>query len=170
MCRKDDESQRIEDFVDKTAAINSDDSYSGYGALLVAIKPFVKNNQFFEKTVITGSHRQSMKAIANKQADIAAIDEVVWNLGLSYEPAVDHLKVIKKTEAMPAPPLITKWSNNQLRNVLNESIFEAVSLLDDKTKAILQLYGYKPMDTVEYEIIAKQLNEIKEPHRALGIK
>ena len=38
-----------------------------------------------------------MKAIANKQADVAAIDEVVWNLAFDYEPAVDRLRVIGKT-------------------------------------------------------------------------
>ena len=170
VCRVDDEAQRVEDFVHKTAVINSDDSYSGYGALLATVNPFVEEGKFFEKTLICGSHRQSIKAIANKQADIAAIDEVVWNLAFYYEPAVDRLRVIGKTQPMPAPPLITNWSNNSLRNVLNEAIEEAVSLLDETAKSALQLYGYKLMESVDYEPISIQLNEIKEPQTILGVK
>ena len=169
VCRVDDEAQGLEDFVNKTAAINSDDSYSGYGALLATVNPFVEKGKFFEKTIICGSHRQSMKAIANKQADIAAIDEVVWNLAFDYEPEVETLRVIGKTQPMPAPPLITNWSNNSLRHVLNEAIEEAVSLLDETTKSALQLYGYKHMDLVDYEPILRQLNEIKDPQKILGI-
>ena len=169
MCRADDKAQIVEDFVNKTAAINSDDSYSGYGALLATVNSFVEKGKFFEKTIICGSHRQSMKAIANEQADVAAIDEVVWNLGFDYEPAVDRLRVIGKTQPMPAPPLITNWSNNSLRNVLNEALEEAVSLLDITTKSALQLYGYKHMDLVDYEPILRQLNEIKDPQKILGI-
>ena len=110
-----------------------------------------------------------MKAIANKQADVAAIDEVVWNLAFDYEPEVEALRVIGKTQPMPAPPLITNWSNNSLRHVLNEAIEEAVSLLDETSKSALQLYGYKHMDLVDYEPILRQLNEIKDPQKILGI-
>ena len=110
-----------------------------------------------------------MKGIVNKQADVAAIDEVVWNLGFDFEPAVDRLRVIGKTQPMPAPPLITNWSNNSLRNVLNEAIEEAVSLLDEKTKSALQLYGYKLMNSADYEPISKQLNEIKDTQTILGM-
>ncbi len=168
VCRADDKAQIVEDFVNKTAAINSDDSYSGYGALLATVNSFVEKGKFFEKTIICGSHRQSMKAIANKQADVAAIDEVVWNLGFDYEPAVDRLRVIGKTQPMPAPPLITNWSNNSLRNVLNEALEEAVSLLDETTKSALQLYGYKLMKLDDYEPILRQLNEINNPQTILG--
>ena len=169
VCREDDDGRRVEDFFNKTAAINSDDSYSGYGALLATVNPFVEQGKFFEKTLICGSHCQSMKAIANNQADISAIDEVVWNLGLDYEPAVEALKVIGKTQPMPAPPLITNWSNNSLRNVLNAAIEEAISLLDETTKSALQLYGYKPMNSDDYEPISRQLNEIKNPQTIFGI-
>ena len=169
VCRAEDKVQRVEDFVNKTAAINSDDSYSGYGALLETVNPFVEKGKFFKKTIICGSHRQSMKAIVDKQADVAAIDEVVWNLGFDYEPAVDRLRVIGKTQPMPAPPLITNWSNNSLRNVLNEAIEEAVILLDETTKSALQLYGYKLMNSADYEKISKQLNEIKDPQTILGM-
>ena len=169
VCRTDDKAQRVEDFVNKTAAINSDDSYSGYGALLATVDPFVEKGKFFEETIICGSHRQSMKAIANHQADVAAIDEVVWNLGFDYEPAVDSLRVIQKTHPMPAPPLITNWSNNSLRNVLNEAIEEAVFLLDETAKSSLQLYGYKIMNSDDYEPILRKLNEIKNPLDILGI-
>ena len=71
---------------------------------------------------------------------------------------------------MPAPPLITNWSNNSLRNVLNEAIEEAVSLLDETAKSALQLYGYKLMESVDYEPISIQLNEIKQPQTILGVK
>ena len=70
---------------------------------------------------------------------------------------------------MPAPPLITNWSNNSLRNVLNEAIEAAVFLLDETAKSSLQLYGYKIMNPDDYEPILRQLNEIKNPLDILGI-
>ena len=56
-----------------------------------------------------------------------------------------------------------------LRNVLNEAIEEAISLLDETTKSALQLYGYKPMNSDDYEPISRQLNEIKNPQIIFGI-
>ena len=52
VCRADDKAQIVEDFVNKTAAINSDDSYSGYGALLATVNSCVEKEKFFEKTII----------------------------------------------------------------------------------------------------------------------
>ena len=65
--------------------------------------------------------------------------------------------------------LITNWSNNSLRNVLNEAIEEAVFLLDETAKSSLQLYGYKIMNSDDYEPILRKLNEIKNPLDILGI-
>ena len=53
---------------------------------------------------------------------------------------------------------------------VNEAIKEAVSLLDETAKSALQLYGYKLMESVDYEPISIQLNEIKEPQTILGVK
>ena len=56
----------------------------------------------------TGSHRASVRAVAEEKADVAAIDAVCWALALRYEPeAVSRLKVIGQTPLRPGLPFIT---------------------------------------------------------------
>ena len=52
----------------------------------------------------TGSHRASMRAVAEEEADVAAIDAVCWSLALRHEPkAVSRLKVLGHDASPPRP-------------------------------------------------------------------
>lgn len=55
----------------------------------------------------TGSHRASIRAVAEGRADIAAIDCRSWALALAHEPCARGLVVIGWTAARPGLPFIT---------------------------------------------------------------
>ena len=62
------------------AAINHEDSYSGCLALKRWAGKLDAENAFFTSVIATGSHRDSVCAVANGFADTAAIDYVSWCL------------------------------------------------------------------------------------------
>ena len=156
VCRDDDSAVGLEDFRDRTVAVNGHRSQSGYGALVHEVAPLAVDGRFFDSEVTTGSHRGSMRAVADGRADVAAIDEVSWRLGLDHEPVVDRLRIVAWTEPTPGVPLVTSWTNAGLRDRLNDAISTAVADLDVKVREPLHLYGYRPRPTSDYEVIAER--------------
>ena len=156
VCRDDDSAVGLEDFRDRTVAVNGHRSQSGYGALVHEVAPLAVDGRFFDSEVTTGSHRGSMRAVADGRADVAAIDEVSWRLGLDHEPVVDRLRIAAWTEPAPGVPLVTSWTNAGLRDRLNDAISTAVADLDVKVREPLHLYGYRPRPTSDYEVIAER--------------
>ena len=157
VCRDDDSAVGLEDFRDRTVAVNGHRSQSGYGALVHEVAPLAVDGRFFDSEVTTGFHRGSMRAVADGRADVAAIDEVSWRLGLDHEPVVDRLRIVAWTEPTPGVPLVTSWTNAGLRDRLNDAISTAVADLDVKVREPLHLYGYRPRPTSDYEVIAERL-------------
>lgn len=54
-----------------------------------------------ERVLWTGAHRVSIRAVAEGQADIAAIDCLSWQLAQAYEPAAQGLVVVGWTAPRP---------------------------------------------------------------------
>ncbi len=157
VCRDDDPAEGLEDFRGRTVAINDHRSQSGHWALVAEIAPLAVDGRFFGGEVTTGSHRGSMRAVADGRADMAAIDEMSWRLGLDHEPAVDRLRIVAWTRPTPGVPLVTSWTNAGLRDRLNGAITAAVADLDVAVREPLHLYGYRPRPTSDYEVIAERL-------------
>jgi ABC-type phosphate/phosphonate transport system substrate-binding protein len=93
--------------VEGRQAANSSDSLSGYIALAgdgahAGLQMPAANGISW-----TGSHRASIRAVANGDAEFAAIDCVTWALAQCQEPACEALYVAGWTAARPALPLIT---------------------------------------------------------------
>ncbi|MCC5992060.1 MAG: PhnD/SsuA/transferrin family substrate-binding protein [Rhodobacteraceae bacterium] len=60
--------------------------------------------------LITGSHRASIRAVAEGRADLAAIDCRSWALALAHEPAARALRVVGWTARRIGLPYITARS------------------------------------------------------------
>jgi ABC-type phosphate/phosphonate transport system substrate-binding protein len=88
-------------------AANSDDSLSGYVALQRDASSLGLDLPAASDVLWTGSHRGSIRAVANGDADFAAIDCVTWKMALEHEPASASLHVAGWTAARPGLPLIT---------------------------------------------------------------
>ncbi|MCJ7926651.1 MAG: PhnD/SsuA/transferrin family substrate-binding protein [Pantoea vagans] len=108
-----DKQATLADFNGQRAVANSPDSQSGYNALrFVAARQGVT----FSQLLLSGGHRQSLAALRDSQADIAAIDCVSWALLARYAPdELRGLHIIGETPAAPGLPLITAASTSAAR-------------------------------------------------------
>ena len=108
----------------RSLAFNSLDSLSGFRCL----KPLVGDPQaHFTDLLQSGSHRASLKMVADGSADCAAIDAVCWDLAKRFEPeAVANLKVIVWTPLLPSLPFVTSTiERSNPRNEDGETLEEA---------------------------------------------
>ena len=98
----------LENFRNRRVAFNSSDSQSGYNALRALVAPLAKQGCFFNDAIVTGGHRQSVDAVRDGQADLAAIDCVTWALLQKTTPqATQGLREIGFSAPYPGLPLIT---------------------------------------------------------------
>ncbi len=85
-------------------AVNELESWSGFLGLRAHVDQSFPDAWFATQT-ITGSHRASIQAVADRACDVAAIDITIWEYLLATEPeAAANLRVIDRTVGWPAPP------------------------------------------------------------------
>lgn len=106
-------------------AVNGVDSMSGYHA--IKRDAAAAEQELPETRIITGSHRASIKAVADGLADICAVDCVSWAIARQYEPAANQVFVAGWTKQRPGLPLITALSCSE--PILNALIDAARSVL-----------------------------------------
>ncbi len=93
----------------KVAAINSRDSQSGWNVLRHSLKQALKGSDALPHIVETGGHRNSIAAVREGRADVAAIDCVTFARLSAIAPAeVAGLRVIADTVSAPSLPYITR--------------------------------------------------------------
>ena len=93
------------------AVINGPDSQSGAHSLFGLVASQQPHKRFFSRIIASGSHVASLDMIRGKQADVAAIDCVVFALLQRYRPsALADTRVLGLTYSAPAPPFVTRAS------------------------------------------------------------
>ena len=99
----------------------------------------------------SGSHRASAKAVAEGEADIAAIDAVCWHLLQMHDPEIaKDLQVIKWTPQRPSLPFITSLKTpNKTRNKIQKTLKNFGSF------PALNIKGFEIIDTTEYDALAQ---------------
>jgi ABC-type phosphate/phosphonate transport system substrate-binding protein len=143
-------------FAGRRFAYNTADSLSGNLALRVAIKETGIDPAKVE-WIETGSHRASVRAVAEGAADIAAIDAVCWGLALRHEAeSASALKVIAATPLRPGLPLITAVERSDdevaaIRAVLKDALADPAT---KGARAALQIVGMGSFDEWDYIPIA----------------
>lgn len=122
LVRQSDKRQSLTEFAGATLAFNNTESQSGFNALksLMVSEALITPAEptFFNHSVTTGSHRNSIKALANGTADICAIDPVCWAMAQKYDADASQLRVLTNTAFSPALPLIC--SANAIPKQLDE--------------------------------------------------
>lgn len=93
----------------KRLAINGYDSQSGYAAGLEPLQGAGAETAFARtaKIEVTGSHRASLRAVAEGRADGAYLDAVTHRLCKRYDGFADVPVMAGKTDPTPGLPLIT---------------------------------------------------------------
>ncbi len=115
-------------FRGKRVAINEYGSQSGCNALAghLTRQKLDREGPFFGQALLSGSHRASAQMVAERKADVAAIDAVAWALLEEIEP-VRHarLRVLAWTRAMPSLPFITGPENRYRTGDLYAALLDA---------------------------------------------
>ena len=99
----------IEELRGRTAAINDQMSQSGYSALRAVVAPLARRGPFFGKMIESGSHLASLEAVHHGEADICAVDAVVWALARRHRRALtEPLVALGVSPTAPGLPYVTR--------------------------------------------------------------
>lgn len=108
LVRADDAAEDLAALRGKCAAYNGEDSQSGYSAFRAAVAPHARDGRFFATTVRSGAHLDSMALVASGEADVCAVDSIVWALARHHRGELARrLRVLARTPAAPGLPLVT---------------------------------------------------------------
>ena len=129
-------------------AVNSRDSLSGF----VALKSAMRTEGLEEGDaawVETGGHRESIRAVAEGRADLAAIDAVCWALAGRHEAAaLEELRVINRTPLRPGLPLVAAGGTDDATlDAMRSAIRDA--LTDEGTLAARQALLLAALDITD---------------------
>lgn len=95
----------------RRAAINGRDSNTGMNLFRATVAPLASGGRFFGSVQETGSHRASIAAILQDEADIAAIDSVTYAAVDRDAPAqTAALRILAQTAQSATPPFVTSRS------------------------------------------------------------
>lgn len=104
----------ISDARGKICAINMADSNTGMNLLRLEIAKLQPASPFFSRVYETQAHRKSMQAVADGEADIAAIDCITFALVEQIDPSMTKtLKILAETEETPSLPFITSAETDE---------------------------------------------------------
>ena len=153
------EAQTIEHFRRKVAAVNSLDSMSGMLALKTVVAPFVQGGKFFSRSIITGGHLNSLKAVREGEADICAIDAVCVALAEKYRPQdLEGLEIIAQSPMVPSLPYVTRAQKPEhLRAALDKTFADPT--LKQVREALL-LGGFSNLGVEAYNRITELENNL----------
>lgn len=139
------------DFRGAVATCNSETSQSGWAALIDSLPHGETLDGFFDTVRFTGSHRESIRAVAGGKADIAAIDCVAWALALRHEPAASELKEIGRSPDYPSLPFIAanRRSEDEIARI-GTALRRAVADLPRPVRGALGLSGIEDARPADY--------------------
>ncbi len=172
VARAGDPARGLADLRGRTAAYNAPNSQSGYSAFRSAVAPLASGKPFFSTVLETGGHLKSMQAVAEGNADCAAIDCVCWSMAEHYRvDLASRLKVIAWSDPAPALPFVTSG----LRSDEEVAILRA-SLQDvfadpgtAATRRALLIAGAEVLDDATYDaIVLMEQNAVSAGYPALA--
>jgi ABC-type phosphate/phosphonate transport system substrate-binding protein len=126
-------------------AYNQSFSHSGYAAPYALC---AEHGFWFENRVQTHGHRLSARAVAEGQADIAALDGVTWRLMQEHGELSGRLRVLCWTGESPGLPLIT--AGQQDVGVIRAAVKQAIDALEETDRAALGLRGLVDIPKAAY--------------------
>lgn len=126
----------LAEFSGARLAYNDELSQSGYNAIYGAAR---EAGFWFDDLHCTGAHAASARAVAEGQADIAALDAVSWRLMQRYGDVGAALKVIVETPPTPGLPYVTAAA--MPADAVFEAVEEALAALPTGHRDALGIVG-----------------------------
>ncbi len=149
--RADDPRDGIEGFAGATLAINGADSQSGAQAMMFHIRDLP--GPHFGAIRVTGAHDLSAQAVAEGQANVAAIDFVTWRLVQAFRPFAAGLRVLALTEPNPGLPFIAATGSDP---AVTGACRAGISAAPAEVRTALGLVGFVDTRPEDYGIIAER--------------
>lgn len=130
----------------KTFCYNDPGSNSGYNLMRQRLMQSGYPSSFFGKVIQSGSHQNSIKTVAEKIADCAAIDSTVLEQELRSSPElVNHLRVIESIGPCPMPPIV---ASQQLESYIQE-LQSVLCQPDRELRSAMELAQIRRYDVVQ---------------------
>lgn len=147
----------LADFKGRRIAINGRESYSGYLAPRATLAGVaIPGQPFFSEVIVSGAHLESLRMVADGEADCAAIDCVTLAIAARDEPDLfRRVKSIATTEAVPGLPYVTRGaaSDEELARIREAvaTAFADHALADARSQLLLA--GLQETTHADYEVI-----------------
>jgi ABC-type phosphate/phosphonate transport system substrate-binding protein len=156
--RADDPADSLEALRGRRCAINGRDSNTGMNLLRASVAPLAEGRPFFSGVVETGAHLDSLRAVREGRADLAAIDCVTYGLAARHQPALlQDTCILTETPATPCLPFVTSAATSAaevaaLRSALGAAVGRpTAAALGWAGMTILDLAAYAPVIALERE-------------------
>jgi phosphonate transport system substrate-binding protein len=146
--------KQFADLSGKTFCYNDLGSNSGYNLLCYHLIQQRYSENFFAKTIQSGSHQCSIRWVIEGLADCAAIDSVVLEQELQDFPELSqHLRVVEVLGPSPMPPLVVA---QRLGVSLIEQMRLALLQPDAELQNVMAEFGvrrFAPVELKDYQIL-----------------
>lgn len=164
--RDDQTTDWIEGLEDRLFAYSDPDSLAGYKLPRYWLRGSGRDPaRFFQRTIITWSHRNSIQAVADRLVDGASVDGYVWDMLDRVAPEITaRTRIVLRSEPYGFPPIVTPTTlplseSNRLRDA-----FLAMDG-DPEGKAILSALGLDGFDSVDASLYddVREIARVMEP-------
>lgn len=145
--RADDPARSVEAAAGCRFALNDPMSHSGWGAPHAWA---TARGLELRPTLVTGSHRESLAAVADGRADLAAIDLVSWRMFERWEPAAARVRIIGVTDASPGMTFVTGPRHDP--SAIRDALVAALAALEPAHRETLGLRAIVPVPDTDYDL------------------
>ncbi len=147
--RDEENASSIRAYENRIFAYNQVHSQSGFAAAYWHVRA---QGFWFENRLYCGQHLNSARAVAERHADIAALDAVSWRLMSRYEDFTRNLRVIEWSKPTPGLPLITSKLHDA--GLVFEGVEAAIGKLSAKDRHKLGIAGIVKIPKSDYLAVA----------------
>lgn len=145
--RADDPAASPEDADGYRFALSDPMSHSGWGAPHAWA---AAHGLTLRPAIVTGAHRQSLAAVAEGRADLAAIDIVSWRMFKRWEPAAARVRIIGVTGSSPGMTFVTGPRHDPA--AVLATLAAALEALDTAHRETLGLRGIVGVAETDYDL------------------
>ena len=138
--------------------VNGFNSHSGTNALRALVAPLSRDGRFFSAVRVSGGHQKSLAQLLSRQADVMAMDGVLYELLRRHRPdALRGTQILCWSAPAPAPPFVTSASTDRdeldkLRAAFSDALTDSASF---DARAELLLDGIKLSAVEDYARIVE---------------
>ncbi|SHI59999.1 phosphate/phosphite/phosphonate ABC transporter substrate-binding protein [Wenxinia saemankumensis] len=145
--RHDDPARTAEEAAGHRLAYNDPMSCSGWGAVWTWAE---SRGLRLAPHLETGAHADSLAAVAEGRADLAAIDSITWAMLRRWDPAAREVRVVGRTGTSPGQSFVT--ADPGIAGTLRAALAAAIDGLAPDHRATLGLRGLVRLPSGDYDM------------------